>query len=248
MTAAKVKFVNKLQTTRKKAWDKFVENDLKENPWGVVYKVAAGKFHEAGVLSCFTRDHDTITLTQEQTMRHILHALPPDDDPETNNYIQRQEQRDYIGIVSRNTRGDRFLGEELDAIIINALSTNKAPGVDGIKGNIVKLAHKWVGPALLKIYNACWRLGYFPTAWKTGKLVIFLKDPSQDFGNLKNYRPIVLLPAYGKTLEKLIKYALAQAITPMHAEAQFGFTPGRSTADTLWQYKNKIKGTTEKMQ
>jgi hypothetical protein len=34
MTAAKVKFVNKLQTTRKKAWDKFVENDLKENPWG----------------------------------------------------------------------------------------------------------------------------------------------------------------------------------------------------------------------
>jgi hypothetical protein len=42
MTAAKVKFVNKLQTTRKKAWDKFVENDLKVNPWGLVYKVAAG--------------------------------------------------------------------------------------------------------------------------------------------------------------------------------------------------------------
>jgi hypothetical protein len=245
MTAAKVKFVNKLQTTRKKAWDKFVENDLKVNPWGVVYKVAAGKFHEAGVLSCFTRDDDTITLTQEETMRHILHALLPDDDPEINNYTQRQEQRDYIGIVPRNTRGDRFQGEELDAII-NALSTNKAPGVDGIKGNVVKLAHKWVGPSLLKIYNACWRLGYFPTAWKTGRLVILLKDPTQDFGNLKNYRPIVLLPAYGKILEKLIKHALAQAIIPMHAEAQFGFTPGRSTTDALWQYKDKIKGTTEK--
>jgi hypothetical protein len=178
-------------------------------------------------------------------MRHILHALLPDDDPETNNYTQRQEQRDYIGIVPRNTRGHRFQGEELDAII-NALSTNKAPGVDGIKGNVVKLAHKWVGPALLKIYNACWRLRYFPTAWKTGRLVILVKDPTQDFGNLKNYRPIVLLPAYGKILEKLIKHALAQAITPMHAEAQFGFSPGRSTTDALWQYKDKIKGTTEK--
>jgi hypothetical protein len=42
MTAAKVKFVNKLQTTRKKAWDKLRKNNLKVNPWDVVYEVAAG--------------------------------------------------------------------------------------------------------------------------------------------------------------------------------------------------------------
>jgi hypothetical protein len=131
--------------------------------------VAASKFHEARVLSCFTRDDDTITLTQEQTMSHILHALLPDDNPETNNYEQRQEQQEYKGIVPRNTRGDKFQGVELDAII-KALNTNKAPGGDAIKGNIVKLAHKWVGSALLRIYNACWRWDSFHVHGKLANL------------------------------------------------------------------------------
>jgi hypothetical protein len=70
-------------------------------------------------------------------------------------------QRDYYSIEPKEAADDKFNEEELDAIV-RTLNNNKAPGPDQIKGNIVKLAHSWAGPAVLKIYNACWKLGNFP--------------------------------------------------------------------------------------
>jgi hypothetical protein len=245
MTAAKIRFADKLRATRQRSWEKFAETDLVTNPWGTVYKVAAEKFHRAGVLSCFTRDDATITLTPVQTMQYLIDTLLPDDDPSKNDRTQTMEQRDYHTIEPKEAADDKFSEEELEAIV-RALNNNKAPGPDQIKGNIVKLAHSWAGPAVLKIYNACWKLGYFPQTWKSGKLVILLKDPTKDCGVAKNYRPIILLPAYGKIMEKLMKNALTQYISPLHAESQYGFTAGRSTIDALWHFKNAIKGSTRK--
>jgi hypothetical protein len=107
------------------------------------------------------------------------------------------------------------------------------------------MTHQWVGPALLRIYNACWHLGYFPKAWKKGKLVILLKDPTGDQSSIKNYRPIVLLPVYGKIPEKLLKARLAR-LSPLHSGVQFGFVAGRSTSDALVRYKNTVKRSNKK--
>jgi hypothetical protein len=245
MTASKVKFSNKLQSTRRKSWERFAETDLNKNPWGVVYRVAAEKFHRAGVLSCFTRDDATITLTPEESMEHLVGTLLPDDLPEENDNLQSQEQSDFNAVVSLPIAADHdeFTLEELSDIVA-ALDNNKAPGLDTIKGGIVKLAYQWTSEALLRIYNACWRLGYFPRPWKSGNLVILLKDPSGDFGSVRNYRPIVLLPIYGKILEKLIKSRIVQSLTPLHAAPQYGFTTGRSTSDALLHYRNTIRNTT----
>jgi hypothetical protein len=206
MCQAKERFKVKLGAARQKSWEKFAENDLKRNPWGVVYKLAAEKFHRAGVLSCFARKDGTITLTQEETMTHLVVNLLPDDNPETNDHMQKIEQRNYNTIVPIGHDDDLVEAEEL-ATIVASLKNNKAPGLDTINGRTVKMTHQWVGPALLRIYNACWHLGYFPKAWKKGKLVILLKDPTGDQSSIKNYRPIVLLPVYGKILEKLLVLA-----------------------------------------
>jgi hypothetical protein len=53
MKTARERFKRKLAVARKKSWDRFVQHDLNENPWGITYKLAAEKFHRAGVLSCF---------------------------------------------------------------------------------------------------------------------------------------------------------------------------------------------------
>jgi hypothetical protein len=37
MTVAKEKFKAKMEKQRKKSWDKFAEDDLSRDPWGVVY-------------------------------------------------------------------------------------------------------------------------------------------------------------------------------------------------------------------
>jgi retron-type reverse transcriptase len=47
-------------------------------------------------------------------------------------------------------------------------------------------------------------------------------------------------------MEKLMKNALTQSISPLHAETQYGFTAGRSTIDALWHFKNAIKGSIRK--
>jgi hypothetical protein len=63
---------------------------------------------------------------------------------------------------------------------------------------------------------------------------------------VKNYRPIILLPAYGKIMEKLMKNALRPSISPLHEETQYVFTAGRSTIDVLWHFKNAVKRSTRK--
>jgi hypothetical protein len=244
MTAAKNKFAEKLCATRQRSWEKFVETDLKTNPSGTVYKIAAEKFHRAGVLSCFSRDDATITLTPEPTMQHLIDTFLPDDDPSENDRTQTMEQRDYHSIEPKEAADDKFNEEELEAIV-RTLNNNKAPGPDQIKGNIVKLAHSWVGPAVLKIYNACWKLGYFPQTWKTGKLVILLKDPTKDFGVVKKLPAYHIASSLRQNNGKLMN-ALTQSISPLHAETQYGFTAGRSTIDALWHFKNAIKGSIRK--
>jgi hypothetical protein len=244
MCQAKERFKARLGAARQRGWEKFAENDLKRNPWGVVYKLAAEKFHRAGVLSCFAREDGTITLTQEETMTHLVVNLLPDDNPETNDHMQKIEQRNYNTIVPIGHDDDLVEAEEL-ATIVASLKNNKAPGLDTINGRTVKMTHQWAGPALLRIYNACWHLGYFPKAWKKGKLVILLKDPTGDQSSIKNYRPIVLLPVYGKILEKLLKARLAR-LSPLHSGVQFGFVAGRSTSDALVRYKNTVKGSNKK--
>lgn len=77
-------------------------------------------------------------------------------------------------------------------------------------------------------------------------IIILLKDASGDAGQTKNYRPIVLLSAYGKILEKLIKEKILQTFSPLHLPAQFGFVQGRSTSDALIKYKNQITRSTKK--
>ncbi|KAH0813491.1 hypothetical protein GEV33_009299 [Tenebrio molitor] len=182
------------------------------------------------------------TLTKIQ---YLLHKLLPDDDLSSNTGLQHDSHRDFISITPLNHNTDPFSIEELDRLV-HELRPNKAPGLDRLSGRLIKLTHPHTGQSLLRILNACWNLGYFPRTWKHGNLVILLKDPAGDTENVKNYRPITLLPTYGKLLEKLIKIKLSDALTPLHSPHQFGFTSGRSTTNALLTYKAAVSDSPRK--
>lgn len=59
-------------------------------------------------------------------------------------------------------------------------------------------------PYLLRLYNACLALGYFPNKWKIGNLVTILKSPDRYPKDPKALRPITLLWELAKILEQLI--------------------------------------------
>ena len=86
---------------------------------------------------------------------------------------------------------------------------------------------------LFKIFKNCLKCGIFPDDWKKGNIVpIFKKGDKQ---NIKNYRPVSLLPICSKIFERIIydnmlKYFLDNnLITPK----QSGFRPGDSCINQL---------------
>jgi hypothetical protein len=199
MRAARDRFKRKLTAARQKSWDLFVQRDLTDNSWGVTYRLAAEKFHKARVLSCFSREDNSATLTPQDTLEYLLHKLLPDDDPSTNTHLQQNAQRDFTALEPLPHEAASFTEDDLNRLI-QEIKPNKAPGTDRLPGRLIKLLHPWTGRSLLRIYNACWSRGYFPQAWKRGNLVVLLKDPSGDVGSAKNYRPITLLPNHAATL------------------------------------------------
>ena len=89
---------------------------------------------------------------------------------------------------------------------------------------------------MINIYNATLALNYFPDAWKEGELVYF-DQPGTPVDDPSGYRPITLLPIYGKIYEKLllrkIKHDLSN--TALLSGRQHGFTENRSTETVLEQ-------------
>ena len=88
------------------------------------------------------------------------------------------------------------------AKIIQNLNPNKAHGFDMISIRILKIC----GDATLKplelIFISCIESGKFPSNGKKLMLSQFIKKTKKQL--IENYRPILLLPVFGKILEQLI--------------------------------------------
>lgn len=87
---------------------------------------------------------------------------------------------------------------------------------------------------LLRLFNACARLGYFPGKWKQAEVVFFVKK-GKDVSQSAAYRPICLLPVFSNVLEKLIKMRVVHDLENadfLH-KAQFGFRENRSTESAV---------------
>ena len=75
--------------------------------------------------------------------------------------------------------------------------------------------------------------GTFPTLFKTGKVTPIYKKGNKEC--IENYRPVSILPIFGKIFEKIIYNRLYTFLTAngvLHDE-QFGFRKGHSTTHAL---------------
>ena len=86
--------------------------------------------------------------------------------------------------------------------VINIQDSNKAHGHDMISICILKICGEAICRPLHKIFKTCLNIGTFPSEWKKGNVVPILNK--NDKQNVKNYRPISLLPICCKILERII--------------------------------------------
>ena len=125
--------------------------------------------------------------------------------------------------------------------IITNLRVNKSPGYDGLTNKLLKEIINFIIKPLTHILNLSIVNGIVPSRMKIAKVVpIFKKGDPHEVGN---YRPISLLTAFSKILEKLI-YARVikflkscKILTP----AQFGFREKHTTSHAILHFIDKGK-------
>lgn len=128
---------------------------------------------------------------------------------------------------------------EIDSIIMS-LKTCSAAGHDGIQTKVLKFAKDLIVPHITHICNLSFITGIFPNLFKTALIKPIYKGGDRD--SISNYRPISILPALSKILERLLNKRLTSYLTKFKiiSDNQFGFVSGRSTEDAVLELTNYV--------
>ncbi|KAL4127566.1 hypothetical protein QTP88_011733 [Uroleucon formosanum] len=118
--------------------------------------------------------------------------------------------------------------------IILKHSNKKSPGFDLITAEVAKCLPKKAIVLLTYIFNAIFRLSYFPLMWKFSHIVMFAK-PNKPSDAPNSYRPISLLPFFSKICERHILHRLSPHVISNNIlpSSQFGF---RAKHNTIHQH------------
>lgn len=222
--------LQKLETGSKKFWRlcKTIKNkdataigDLKINN-----SVADTDYMKANALadafeSSHTLTHDSVSTMERRVRRYI---------------DQLNETTEFELPVNA-----QITHEELKQTI-KKLRNAKAPGHDGVANIMIKKLPSRATTSLVKLFNACLSLGYFPNHFKIAKIKAIPK-PGKDLRIPTNYRPISLLSCVGKLFERLIHSRLVAHIdvNNLWKREQFGFRQQHSTVQQLKRVTNFIQ-------
>ena len=104
--------------------------------------------------------------------------------------------------------------------IINDLSNDKASDIPVV---VIKHCNAVISPVLAKIFIMCIKDGFFPDSLKIGKVTPVYKKGVSD--EIVNYRPVSILPIFGKFFEKVLYSRIYSFMCSKHiiSETQFGF-------------------------
>ena len=120
------------------------------------------------------------------------------------------------------------------------LSNKKAPGLDALKSENLKLVVDEISPPLTYIFNWAIRIGVFPDVFKTALIKPLFKGG--DKTSVNSYRPISLISNLAKIFERILKTRICNFLTKYNvlSDGQFGFREARSTEDAIVQLTSKI--------
>ena len=124
--------------------------------------------------------------------------------------------------------------------IIRALNINKAHGHDDISIRMIKICDKSLIKPLMLIFKKSIRSSYYPDIWKKSNIIPVHKKNDKRLVN--NYRPISLLPVFGKIFEKIIFNKIYNYLSKENLlnPNQSGFRPSDSCINQLLAITHEI--------
>ena len=126
-------------------------------------------------------------------------------------------------------------------LIIKALNASKAHGYDNLSIKMIKLCEESITVPLKIIFEESLKYGVFPEIWKKANVVPVHKK--EDKTLIKNYRPISLLPIFGKIFERVIYNSIFNYFVSnkLFTPSQSGFLPGDSCIAQLLSIIHEIQ-------
>ena len=86
--------------------------------------------------------------------------------------------------------------------VINSLDASKSHGYDNVSVRMAKICRKSVSIPSRIIFEESLKKVIFPEIWKKANVVSVHRKEGKTL--IKNYRPISLLPIFGKIFERII--------------------------------------------
>ena len=143
-----------------------------------------------------------------------------------------------------NQATSKFQLEPLSPEDVEKIMFNQRPklscGLDSINNKIVKTCHKAIMIPMTYIINKSIKEGRFPSIFKKARIIpLYKKGPSNICGN---YRPVSLLPALSKIIEKAICQQLTFYLdkSRLLCDHQHGFRSRNQTTHVVQNLLNTI--------
>ena len=145
----------------------------------------------------------------------------------------KARETNIVRLTGEQRERDRELEPEDIARALQTMKPHKAPGLSGIRAELLKAGGEVLAIPLLRLFNECWS-GHtpLPRDWTDAEVVSIYKhkgarkDPN-------NYRSIFLLDTIGKLYASVVCEKIKRATNALLSETQFGFRPKRSTEQAI---------------
>ena len=171
------------------------------------------------------KDKDGLIITQELAIKarwsDYFYDILNRDDPESPvdphdpvmDMVREPSEEDVIRIVGR-------------------LRNNKASGIDGMAGELLKYGGRRLHVEMAKQIQKIWREERIPTDWEEAIYVPLFKKG--DRMRCENYRGLAILTIGYKILAGVLYQMLLPYCAEIIGQYQAGFSPGKSTIDQIF--------------
>jgi hypothetical protein len=235
---------NMYNTLKRKMKIIYYKNILVENKsnikktWSIL-KQAIGKLNDkSSYPNSFTINNLSITDKQEaaEGFNHFfskIGVVTSHNVPKSNKCCSSYMSNPVVGSV--------FIEPVSPSDVIsvaNKLKPKLSCGHDNISTKLLKLSIEHIIEPITHVINRSFDTGIVPKQMKIAKVIPIHKSSDQSL--LKNYRPISLLPAFSKLIEKLMYNKISSFFTAKNLfyKHQYGFRTNHSTVHPVLHFLN----------
>ena len=155
-------------------------------------------------------------------------------------FLNVQEDRETDIVAVRGVQVP-VMGEENEREItregvkraLNKMKGGKAPGMDGVRVEMIKEGGVAVLQWLVRVFDICFMLSIVPVDWVIACMVPLYKGKG-DMHECSNFRGISLLTVVGKVYGRILINRIRDKTENVIAEVQSGFRGGRGSTDQIF--------------